>query len=329
MRIRRTVLALTLLVASGWMWAADVCYSEERLPSVVWIDTIGKDIRFWLAGMYQTREWNAGHLLIKKNGGSWVNARANTSLDEARKPTSCEGKIPPAPRAAEEESLESARETYDIGVRNEGPWGCAQVDRTIWFGLSYYHGEGYYGVGGIGRFDLSTKRREVRRPNLLRKSVVPSVAWDGKNLWICAHDPSSGCTGIMPSVGLVKYDWAREETTVFRDTEEGPCGFVPHAVLWRDEQLWVGTDLGLDRFDSKENRWGHYVPSGDGKVVRETTCLAHYRDLLERLQRETDQKVPESFQGLYQLKKALLKFHPETAKKLLVVDPDAVARPPK
>jgi hypothetical protein len=329
MSVFRIVLAMSLLVLTGRATAIGVCDDEGRLPSVLWIDTVENDIRFWLGGMYLTREWNAPHLLIKQEGGSWVNVRAKTSLEEARKPTTCEGKIPPAPRTAEEESLESAREKYDIGVRLEHPWSCVQQGPTLWFGLGYYQGEGFYGVGGVGRFDLSTKKREVRRLNLLRSSGVSSLAWDGRNLWIGTRAPGSEHMVTAVAEGLVKYDWSRDEATVFRDTEEGPCGFVPNALLWRDEQLWVATDLGIDRFDSKENRWRHYVPSNEGRGVRETTCLAHYRELLERLQRESNPTFLEPYQCRYLFKKALLRFHPQTAKKLEVVDPDAVAPPPR
>lgn len=330
MKTRRAAFALTLLVAAGPASAGDVCYSEDRFPSVVWIDTMENDVRIWLGGMYGVKGWKLGQILIFRKNGFWVQVPASATLEEAQRKASCIGKVPPAPRTKEEESLNAEKEKYDIEVRAEGPFRCVQEDCTVWFGISYYQGEGFYGVGGIGRFDPESRKCEVRRPNLLRNSVVPSVAWDGRNLWVCTHDPFSECIGNLPTEGLVKYNWAADEATVFRDTEEGPCGFVPHAVLWRDGQLWVGTDLGIDRWDSKENRWHHYIPAAEpGPLVRETTCAALYQELLDRLRREVAQSVEWSAQGLFQFQRALLKFHPKTARKLQVVDPEGATPPPE
>ncbi len=83
---------------------------------------------------------------------------------------------------------------------------CHQTGNVIWFGISFYEGEGSVAVGGIGRYDLKTKQLKIRRPKELRDVSVNHLAYDGKTVWLTTHLSSE--YGYYPALGgLISYDW--------------------------------------------------------------------------------------------------------------------------
>jgi hypothetical protein len=102
--------------------------------------------------------------------------------------------------------------------------------------------------------------------------AVDVMVSDGASLWLGVSE-RRGC-GVRPR-GLVRYDWRRDAAHAFRGTDAGPCGFLVHDLLLRDDTLWVATDLGVSRLRlSPEDwdEWTHYAPSTDGAALEETAC---------------------------------------------------------
>ena len=102
--------------------------------------------------------------------------------------------------------------------------------------------------------------------------AVDVLVSDGASLWLGVSE-RRGC-GLRPR-GLVRYDWKRDAAFAFRGTDAGPCGFLVHDLLLRDDTLWVATDLGVSRLRvSPEDwdEWTHYALSTDGAGLEETAC---------------------------------------------------------
>jgi hypothetical protein len=54
--------------------------------------------------------------------------------------------------------------------------------------------------------------------------------------------------------------------------------------LWVQESLWVATDVGISRWDSKDDKWMHYLPDREPPYnVKEGSCGTFYRNILNSL----------------------------------------------
>lgn len=101
----------------------------------------------------------------------------------------------PQPRI---ESQEAERLTYQ---NNVGP--LQPVGDMIWFGLTFYDGEGYSGVGGIGTFDLKTQSYEVIYIPALKDFSVSAILVEGDEVWLGLYgQPEAEPYGA----GIVLYD---------------------------------------------------------------------------------------------------------------------------
>jgi hypothetical protein len=153
---------------------------------------------------------------------------------------------------------------------------CVEAEGALWFGLTFYEGEGSDGVGGVGRYDVATKQIEVRRPEWVRDKSIDSLAYDGGRLWlgVAQHYEHDG-----PSWGLATYDW--KSGRLERATgAAAPCGTEVHDLLLTGEELWVTTDLALARLDLASNRWSHYTVRRDGSGFAAAQCPALYRRIV-------------------------------------------------
>ena len=158
----------------------------------------------------------------------------------------------------------------------EAPATCVQADGKLWFGLGFYEGEGMDGVGGIGMYDPVTKRLEIRRPAWIRDKSVTSIAHDGRFLWLAVHQQYEGTTS---GHGLVRYDWPGDELVPMRGLD-APCGVTVNDLLLDRGTLWVSADT-LSRRDLPTGAWTHFVLSGDGARLTETSCRAWYAKVLD------------------------------------------------
>lgn len=193
---------------------------------------------------------------------------------------------------------------------------CIQHGGQIWFGISYYSGEGIGGVGGIGHYDPKTQKMKIRRPKLLRSTSVHHVAHDGRSLWLGTAGFYE-CIGDAPTQGLLRYEWTNGRIESFKGKSDGPCGFVVNDLLWRNGQLWVATELGLAKWDAKNNSWTNYVPDPNSNPpMRETSCEELYVASLDKLKRNMGEYEHLDLESPYSLFNDTLKaFRPEFYKK--------------
>ena len=165
-------------------------------------------------------------------------------------------------------------------------YSCSITNSAVWFGINFYESEGVYGNGGLGLYNRKTNIVEVRRIPALEEIPIHKVVWDGKYIW-AATTHNYECTGHPPALGLIKYDWDKNILQTYKATNTGPCGFIIYDLLWSQESLWVATDVGISRWDSKQDKWMHYLPDTKPPyVVKESSCDVFYETILNDLSKD-------------------------------------------
>ena len=158
---------------------------------------------------------------------------------------------------------------------------CRVVSGRTYFGFAFYEGEGFSGVGGLGRFDPAAGRFEIRRPASMRKLSVGAMVFDGARFWIALARQGEGFE--FPG-GLWRYDWPADRLEPMNTEESGPCGYWINDLLVAGNAVWVATDLGVSAFDLTKSTWRHFIPdsSGTGRLLPDD-CGSLYRRLLTTL----------------------------------------------
>ena len=165
---------------------------------------------------------------------------------------------------------------------NQQPVECMTHNEFVYFGISFYGGEGYFGVGGLGRYDPGTKTLEVRRPELLRDASISKLEHDGEALWFATIYKGEGFSD--PVYGLARYDWEQDKLSHYVGTNDGPCGFWVNDLHYHEGYLWVATDLGVSKYDKTAGQWEHFVLSNNANSeLTRTTCDDLYKNLLSSL----------------------------------------------
>ena len=119
---------------------------------------------------------------------------------------------------------------------SEGIGPFAHVGGTIWFGLSFYDGEGSVGFGGIGSYDAGTRKYEIFHPRGLIDWSASAILADGGSVWVglVCHEEY-----INPTGGVARYDLASRQVQRF---------LVPglvRAIVKHGDGVLVGTSTAL------------------------------------------------------------------------------------
>jgi len=146
--------------------------------------------------------------------------------------------------------------TSSIG---EGP-GPVQVDGSrIWFGKTFYDGEGMSGVGGVGYFDtLSKAYTFLKIPELVSWSVS-TLLLDDQTLWIglVGHPEGMDYGG-----GLLRHDLRTGETTKYE------VDAVIHRIKRWNGRTYLGTDTGAIVIDPDQIVARYLIePDLTGKLI--------------------------------------------------------------
>ncbi len=311
------ILAGLFLSLTSPTWAASVCYEEKYYPAVGGLEKTATGVRAYLGGKFF------------QNDRSHPKTRpALTHSEEADwkqdKPFPCgenpwclpkkqQGKpnVPPITLSKKEAvALVPRLQEAEAIAQDVSAW--IEHNGAIWFGISFYAGEGTDGVGGIGQYDPKTGQTVIRRPKALLESSINHIVHDGQRLWLGTTGYYE-CVGEPPDHGLMRYEWDADQIETFEGQDDGPCGFVVHDLLLEKKYLWAATDLGLSRWDRQAKKWAHYVPDPAGSPpMRPTTCAALYSDLLKTLPRTFDPQYDFIFHS--QLFDLLKRFRPRFLK---------------
>lgn len=338
--IRTNALRIALvagLTVNGAVLAAEGCYTTDRYPSVYGFSVWQGHLHAALPappGQSRQLDVQINHDLVRGDDGTWqVKSELCTDTDcsqPERISTACHYTVPTPDLSIEDIRRVSPRmakylQSSDI---EQKVGACVQEGNTIWFGITFYCGEGYCGLGGIGRYDTQTHKLEVRRPKALLNASVSPLAFDGRYLWAGTYD-SGECIGEDPVSGLVRYDWDTDQLVSFAGGTDsggdpGPCGFRFNDLYIDKQGLWVSSDMGLATLENPQDepakmRWINYIPAlQDAKSpLKETDCTALYTGLLKSLPRGG--WGASEYEGYYEQFSAVLKrFNPALAQELAV-----------
>lgn len=312
------VLPVMLLLLTFESMAASTCYSRWHYPSVFVLGLNEHHLpRLALVGKHADIKTRSIPFLEQTPRG-W-----KETTDESCKPfwsclhhaKKCHVAIPDI-KASVEEVMRYRAMSYKPDEVEQKISACTQHGDDVYFGISFYEGEGTTGVGGIGKYNVKTKQVEVRRLSPLLDTSVIALAYDGEDLWISAASHYE-CEGDVPDVPLMKYNWDRN-LQADRYEIYGQCGFNVYDIVYDNNTLYIGSDMGLSvasrqKVDyggnDSELRWTgfrHYIPDLENpeKMVQ-VQCRELYENLLNTVPRfEKEQLVG-----------TLMKFEPGYMKK--------------
>ena len=133
-------------------------------------------------------------------------------------------------------------------------------DGTLWFGKSFYKGEGQTGVGGFGYFDTDTRTWQILTPPEVRDWSVTAMLVEPSAVWLgLAHH---GEWGSSPG-GLLRYDRASGSATVFK----GPA--IIAGIVRTGPELVLATDLGIGIITDADTNpvWRRYFIDGTSRTA--------------------------------------------------------------
>jgi hypothetical protein len=148
--------------------------------------------------------------------------------------------------------------TEDIVTLEETIGASQTIDGRIWFGKTFYDGEGYTGVGGLGYFDLSKRQFSfLRIPQVVDWSVSALLVKD-QVLWAGLERRPEGAEY---SGGLLRHDLRTSMTRIYRVED------VITNLQVSGNALVIGTTNGV--YVLRNDRMTRYrvTPTVDGKFV--------------------------------------------------------------
>ncbi len=113
-------------------------------------------------------------------------------------------------------------------------------DGRIWFGNSYYDGEGLRGVGAFGYFDTATRRYTLFSPPAVARYEISAILVEPDRVWI-ALDQFVEDISTVPG-GLVRWDRATHQTHIY------PLEFGIDSIHVEGDSLRLKTRLGYALF---------------------------------------------------------------------------------
>jgi hypothetical protein len=120
-------------------------------------------------------------------------------------------------------------------ILEEEPGPHQVVGSWIWFGKTFYDGEGHTGVGGLGYFDTGTSRYTFVPASGIAEWSVSAILVEDDAAWV-------GLVGYPEGepygAGLLRYDFKSRATSKFK-TEE-----VVHQVVRWNDRIYVATKNG-------------------------------------------------------------------------------------
>jgi hypothetical protein len=261
-------------VSAGWTCGID----GSLLPGISALDIDDDQLKAYVGPYRRASDSEAfiGNALLLGHNGDWtIREDAEVPRNSAK---SCINP-PPDEKLHERLALDLPANTdfeQNISVCEDGPG-------RRWGGISFYSGEGSWGVGGIVEENMATGGTRYYRPRPLVDSSVSHLKYFGERLWIGTE--SFGECGEGVGVGVLSAYFAND--TMYADRPVGACGFIVSGMVVHSDALWISTEMGLSKVSKSGDRykpfsWTNYVPTGDAKrPLREVTCDALYTELFQ------------------------------------------------
>jgi len=169
----------------------------------------------------------------------------------------------PLPQSTVAEYKSLHPDEYAVGLLTEKNYerqeviGPRQVeDNKLWFGKSFYDGEGMRGVGAFGYFNTATRQYQLFTPPEVGPWEVSAILVEKNNVWL-GLDHFGEDISTFPG-GLVRWDRQTEGARRY------PLEFVVNSIERRGNLLHLGASRGyaelqndvIRRFEIRRNEAG-------------------------------------------------------------------------
>ncbi len=197
--------------------------------------------------------------------------------------------LPPVRPAADDDWLRSNKQLALTSPDFEqGIGACATGSGKRWGGISFYSGEGSWGVGGIVEENIATGNVRYFRPRALLEYSTSHLEYFGGRLWI--GTASYGECGTYVGNGLLSAFFINDNSYAERVLDN--CGFLVSDMLVHSDALWIATEMGLSKVTRSNDRlsngqfkkfdWVNFVPTADeNEPMRVTSCNELYEELFQ------------------------------------------------
>jgi hypothetical protein len=222
----------------------------RSFPSANGAVFIGSDSQRLVAVEYKADREPAFRVLSEADTRPWIDrVRTSTATDGARSVINIENDkappptaFPPLPRttydqfaAARPRSARGGNLRANTEIQDAvGPW--QPEDGRIWFGKTFYDGEGSTGVGGFGYFDMNERKLHMFAPPEIADWSVSAIDVGPEATWLALvqNGEYGGSSG-----GLLRYD--RQSGAVRR------LGFpdIVFRITRAGGKILAATDFGL------------------------------------------------------------------------------------
>lgn len=164
---------------------------------------------------------------------------------------------------------------------NQRVTDCSSDNEFIWGGVSFYAGEGSWGLGGVVKKTIATGEIDVIRPTGATNLSIGPVARFGGELFLGQfHDGE--CQGPAAGTGLKTLQFNTYAQNYELEPVSEVCGFAIRDFQEFGGSLWVATDFGVSRLTTGESsKWTNFVPDLESEtLMREVECDSIYAELL-------------------------------------------------
>lgn len=229
---------------------------RERLVAVEY--KANREPEFRVLGDGEALRWT--RRVRVQTGTEGLESRRVISIETEASPAPQE--IPPLPRTTYTQFAVARPERVKNGYGAEakiedsiGPW--RRDGERIWFGKSFYDGEGYTGVGGFGYYDVATRKLRLFTPPEVADWSISAmdVAEDAVWLGLVRGGEWGGSSG-----GLLRFDRALETVLAVR------LGDISGGLVRVGNRLLAATDFGIAMVDGDAVRRYFVDVTTDGRL---------------------------------------------------------------
>jgi hypothetical protein len=129
-----------------------------------------------------------------------------------------------------------SRPQLDPDEKNEQVGPHQVLNDRLWFGKTFYDGEGATGVGGFGYFDSANRAFRLFSPPEIQRWSVSAILVEPDAAWLgLVHH---GEYGDIPG-GLLRWEWQTERVRTFAATS------IVTSIARRGDALYMGANDGL------------------------------------------------------------------------------------
>ncbi len=129
-----------------------------------------------------------------------------------------------------------SRPQLDPDEKNEQIGPHQVLNDRLWFGKTFYDGEGLTGVGGFGYFDFGSRAFRLFSPPEVQRWSVSAILIEPEAAWLGLE--RRGEYGDTPG-GLLRWEWQTERVRTFAATS------IVTSIVRHGDALYMGANDGL------------------------------------------------------------------------------------